>query len=221
MLDSFKGAGRCATMDLAYMGDVIDQIGRKEWDMNMVGTVTDNRTGAGPEAKEKKKTMRKVNYESIMFQHDSLPLTYKMWPDNNIVCTLSNFYPKTIIEAGIKRKRNFDGVRERDSTAVSCPIQNKYYSETFHWIDKGNGSEATYDIGTQTNFNVWIPKLAFWYFKMDLNNAYKIYDVLVTLHTTVNRSQEMGGAIELSTTFFRGATQCGGRRRNTQIDVIY
>ena len=52
MIDYFKGAGRCVTMNLAYMGDVMAQIGREKWDMNMVGTVMDNQTGAGLEAKE-------------------------------------------------------------------------------------------------------------------------------------------------------------------------
>ena len=59
MLDSFKGAGQCVTMDSAYIGYVMAQINREEWYMNMVGTVMDNRTGAEPEAKEKKKTMKK------------------------------------------------------------------------------------------------------------------------------------------------------------------
>ena len=80
-------------------------------------------------------------------------------------------------------------VRERDPTAVSCPVHNKYYSETFHWIDKGNGAEATYDSGMQTHSHDWKPKLAFRYFNMNLNNAYKIYDVLVTLNTTGHRYQ--------------------------------
>ena len=43
---------------------------------------------------------------------------------------------------------------------------------------------------------------------MDLNNAYKIYDVLVTLHTPGRRYQEMGEAVELATDVFiqRGYT---------------
>ena len=44
--------------------------------------------------------------------------------------------------------------------------------------------------------------LDFWYFSMNLNNVYKIYDVLVTLHTPGRRSQEMGEAIELSMDVF-------------------
>ena len=43
---------------------------------------------------------------------------------------------------------------------------------------------------------------------MNLNNTYKIYDVLVTLHTPGHRSQEMGEAIKLSKDVFiqRGHT---------------
>ena len=110
MLYLFKGAGRCVTMDSAYMGDVMAHIGHEEWDTNTVGTVMDNWTGAGPEAKEKEKTTRKGDYESIMFQHDLLPLTYTMCLYNNIVRMLSKFYPITINEAGIKRQRKVGGV---------------------------------------------------------------------------------------------------------------
>ena len=49
MLYLFKGSGQCVTMDLVYMGDVMVQIGRKQWDMNMFGTVMDNQTVEGPE----------------------------------------------------------------------------------------------------------------------------------------------------------------------------
>ena len=69
--------------------------------MNMVGTVMDNRTGAGKEAKAKNKTMKKGSYDSVLYQHDSEPLVYAMWTDNNIVRTLSNFHPPFIIESGI------------------------------------------------------------------------------------------------------------------------
>ena len=43
---------------------------------------------------------------------------------------------------------------------------------------------------------------------MSLNNMYKIYHVLVTLHTTGSRSQEMVEAIKLATNAFlqRGDT---------------
>ena len=38
MLDAFKGKGHCVTMDSAYMGDIMAQIGHEEWQINMVGT---------------------------------------------------------------------------------------------------------------------------------------------------------------------------------------
>ena len=56
MLDPFKGAGRCVAMDSAYMGDIMAQIGRFEWGMNMVGTAQADRSGAGPITTERKKT---------------------------------------------------------------------------------------------------------------------------------------------------------------------
>ncbi len=42
----FKGDGRCVTMDSAYMGDIMVQIGYDEWRMNMVCTAQSNCTGA-------------------------------------------------------------------------------------------------------------------------------------------------------------------------------
>jgi len=46
LLDAFKGKGHCVTMDSAYMGDIMAQIGREEWKINMVRTAQSNRTGA-------------------------------------------------------------------------------------------------------------------------------------------------------------------------------
>ena len=42
MLDSFKRAGHCVTMDSAYMGDIMAMIGRDVWRINMVGTAQAN-----------------------------------------------------------------------------------------------------------------------------------------------------------------------------------
>ena len=77
MLDEFKGNGHCCTMDSAYMGDIMGQIGREEWKMNFVGTAQSNRTGADVE--EVKKSMKKGTYESALFQHNSKPLVYALW----------------------------------------------------------------------------------------------------------------------------------------------
>ena len=38
ILQPFKGKGRCVTMDSVYMSEIMAQIGRFEWKMNMVGT---------------------------------------------------------------------------------------------------------------------------------------------------------------------------------------
>ena len=37
--------------------------------------------------------------------------------------------------------------REKESTEVSCPLQQKDYCGTFHLIDKGNKNEAQFDMG--------------------------------------------------------------------------
>ena len=46
LLEDFKGKGHCVTMDSAYMGDIMAQIGRHVWLVNMVGTAQENCTGA-------------------------------------------------------------------------------------------------------------------------------------------------------------------------------
>ena len=197
MLDPFKGEGRFVTMDSAYMGDIMAQIGHHEWGMNMVGTTNDNRTGA--DTKDKKKGMKKCTYESIMFQHKTEPLCYAMWADNNIVRTLSNCHPPKIIIDGLMRKGKTDGVRDRTQSPVPCPQQNQYYSQTFHLIDKGNCNEAKYDIGMESHKHGWAPKLSLRYFNMTLNNAYQIYESLVHEYTPDRRYMSMGEAIELAT----------------------
>ncbi len=42
MIDKYKGEGCYVTMDLAYMGDIMAQIGPEVWGMNMVGTMQSN-----------------------------------------------------------------------------------------------------------------------------------------------------------------------------------
>ena len=198
MLDPFKGAGRCVTMDSAYMGDIMAQIGRFEWGVNMVGTAQANRSGAGEMINEKKKDMAINSFETTLIQHNSLPLLFSMWADNNFVRTLSNFHPPEIIENGIKRRRKIDGVRERTQTPVRVPVQQKYYSETFHLIDKGNQNETHYDMGFESHCHGWTPKLAFRYFNMNLNNAYKIYEYLIATYTPERRFLDMGESVELA-----------------------
>lgn len=89
-----------------------------------------------------------------------------MWADNNIVKTLSKFHSLEILSGGegVARRRGVDGTREQERTEVSCPAQQKDYSETFHLIYKGNGKESRYDMGGQTKGHNWAPKLSmrFW-----------------------------------------------------------
>ena len=196
MLDPFKDMGCCCTMDSAYMGDIMAQIGRHEWKINMVGTSQENRTGA--DTKEEKAAMKKGTYDAIMWQHNEEELCYAIWSDNNFVRTLSNFHSPELIEEGLNRRRRVDGSREGDPTPVTCPHQNKNYSETFHLIDKGNGAEAKYDLGFESHTHGSSPKLSFRYFNMCLNNAYKIYEWLVTKYTPNRRFLDMDEAITLA-----------------------
>jgi hypothetical protein len=66
---------------------------------------------------------------------------------------------------------------------VDCPTQQKTYCNTYHKIDKGNGAEAKYDISPESHLHGWGPKLAAYFFNMNLNNAYyKVYCVLYKKH---------------------------------------
>ncbi|OEU06358.1 hypothetical protein FRACYDRAFT_254789 [Fragilariopsis cylindrus CCMP1102] len=69
-------------MDSAYMDDAMCQVGREVWGINMVGTCQSVRTGAG--------ALGRVD-ESLVYQHNTKPLLYTVWGDNNFVKTLSNF----------------------------------------------------------------------------------------------------------------------------------
>jgi len=146
-LNAFKGKGHCVTMDSAYMGDTMGQIGREEWKINMVGTAQTNRTGA-PAAADVQK-LKVGTYESILWQHRMLNLCYVVWSDNNKVKTLSTFHSPDVLEVGLGMlcKMRFEGERDRDKSELPCPVQMKDYCETFHLIDKGNGAEAHYDMG--------------------------------------------------------------------------
>ena len=73
----------------------------------------------------------------------------------------------------LRKKRDKDGKQERHKTDVPCPAQMKDYCNTFHLIDKGNGAEASYDLGGKSQLHDWSPKLVFRLYNMALNNAYK------------------------------------------------
>ena len=107
MLHPFKYIGCCVVMDSAYMGDAMAQVGREKWGVNMVSTVQSNRTGGGSllAAAIEQKEIQRGTHESLLYQHNSKPLTYTIWADNNFVKTLSNFHSSAILEGGIKRRK--------------------------------------------------------------------------------------------------------------------
>jgi hypothetical protein len=144
MVDDYKGKGRYITMDSAYMGDIMAQVGREVWGMNMVGTVQCNQSGADTKATTKK--MKKGTYESVCWQHNNKPLVFAAWGDNNVVKTLLNCHGPEILPAGdgvSRRRRGNNGKRERESTEVSCRTQTIYYCQTFHLTDKGTAPNRT------------------------------------------------------------------------------
>ncbi len=86
MINEYKDEGRYVTMDSAYMGDIMAQIGREVWGMNMVGTVQCNQSGA-PDKKATTKKMKAGTYKSTMWQHNNKPLLFAAWGDNSVVKT--------------------------------------------------------------------------------------------------------------------------------------
>ena len=81
MIDDYKGAGQYITMDLAYMGNIMAQVGWEVWGLNMVGTVQCNRSGA--DTKDTTKKMKKGTYK-VCWQHNNKPLVFAAWGDNNV-----------------------------------------------------------------------------------------------------------------------------------------
>ena len=84
------------------MGDAMCQVGREEWDINMVGTVQSSRTGGGRLGKLDIKfhELKKGTHKSLLYQHKTRPLVHAVWADNNFVKTLSNFHSPTIVDVG-------------------------------------------------------------------------------------------------------------------------
>ena len=178
------------------MGDIMAQICHFEWLINAVGTAQSNRTGADVAAV--KKAMKVGTYASEIWLHSDLPLVYAMWSDNNIVKTLSNFHSPEILPAGdgLLRKRRVDGQREQHRTDVTCPVQNRAYSETFHLIDKGNGAEASYDMGGASRLHNWSPKLTMRFFNMNFNNTHVVYELLSSRLGGDRRKVKMGDGVK-------------------------
>ena len=103
ILQPFKGKGRCVTMDSTYMSDIMAQIGRFEWKMNMVGTAQVNRTGVNAKTSvDFMKAKMKGTHATAMWQHKELPLVFAAWADNAIMKTLINFHSPVIINNSVQ-----------------------------------------------------------------------------------------------------------------------
>jgi hypothetical protein len=72
MVDEYKGCGHSVMMILAYMGDIMAQIGQEDWGFNMVGTTQTNRTKA-PAAAELKKMKTTSNSGAANFDYSEFP----------------------------------------------------------------------------------------------------------------------------------------------------
>ena len=127
---------------------------------------------------------------SVCWQHNELPLCYSMWADNNIVKTPDR------VDGGLNRKRKVDGKKERDKTAVPCLIQQINYSETFHLINKGNGTEALYALGGKSGTNGWSPELHWCYVNMGCNNDNVMYQTLCGMHQPDRKILDRRGGLK-------------------------
>ena len=189
-LQDFMGRGHYVTMDSAYMGDLMAQIGREIWKCNLLGTCQSNRVGAdiGPT----KKAMKRGTYEAVQFQHKTKNLNAAVWSDNNIVSTCSNYHSPVFLDVGQgmrRRKKDKSGTRERNQSEVKCPEQNKDYSDTFGKIDSSNMKEQRYDLKFESKTHNWSPKLVFRLFGVNSQNAFAYYSRLVGLYTPLRVAQ--------------------------------
>jgi hypothetical protein len=194
-LDNLKGKGHCITMDSAYMGNIMAQIGREGWQLNMVGTSQSHRLGAN--IKDVVNKMKVGTYESKIWGHNSKNLVVVAWADNAIVKTMSNYHGAAVLEVEdglMRRAKDKSGKRVMRQKAVPCPAQTKAYCQMFHLIDKGNGKEAKYNMAGKNRSHNWVPKLVFHLFNMAMNNAYVVYKELVTREG--GKSLLMGKAVK-------------------------
>ena len=143
------------------MGDIIAQVLRREWKINMVGTIQLDQTGA--DIKPVCDAMKKRTYGTAVWQHNELNLCVATWADNAVVNTLSNFHCVVVVNQGIQQQGlDVDNKRMRDPAPVDCPKKMVTYYETFHLIDRRNNVESPYIMGKgSSKTHGWTPKLSF------------------------------------------------------------
>jgi len=118
LFDKYQGHCHCVMMDSAYIGNIMAQIGRDEWKINMVETAQLNRAGAN--VKDFVDKLKIGKYESHFWQHDWLNLVYAVWSANAIVNTLSNHHGPSVLQAAsglMWRGKGKSGSREMKQKA--------------------------------------------------------------------------------------------------------
>ena len=118
LLNEYKGHGHCVMIYSAYIGNIMAQIGRDEWKINMVKTAQSNRAGAN--VKDFVDKLKIGKYESHFWQHYLLNLVYAVWSANAIVNTLSNHHGPSVLQAAsglMWRGKDESGSREMKQKA--------------------------------------------------------------------------------------------------------
>jgi hypothetical protein len=171
------------------------QIGRNEWNLNMVGMSQSNQTGA--KVKDIVEKIKPGTYELCFWQHNTKNLVYTVWSDNVVVKTLSNHHCTNVLFEGglMQRRKDKSRARMMNQMPVPCPTQMKEYSKTFHLINKGNGKEAKYDMAGKSRKHNWSPKLVFRMFNIALNNAFVVYTELVSREGNGRDCLKMGNMV--------------------------
>jgi hypothetical protein len=122
MLDSFKSAGHCVTMDSAYMGDIMAMVGHDVWRISMVRGAQANHTGANINCT---KLMKKGTYGAVCWQHTWQSLCFAVWSDNALVLMPSNFHGPVMLEAGRgvlqKKGQQREVGEDKDRSVVPSP----------------------------------------------------------------------------------------------------
>ena len=99
--------------------------------------------------------------------------------------TLSTYHSPEVCTKGndVQQRRKNNKKRESKKTEVRCMMQYHDYSAQFHWINKGNGKEALYDLKGSSKVHNWSLKLVFRLMNMHNLDTYMLYRRLHQLDT--------------------------------------
>ena len=86
----------------------------------MIRTVQENQTDTA--VKEEATKMKIGMYESVIFQHKTMPLFFTVWSNNNLVKTLSNYHTPTILLLGVGYCGRINDQTEKRNAPLFCAI---------------------------------------------------------------------------------------------------